>query len=113
MAVTKPIAYVQHKNGSRIVSTIVAIWVTSTTIGIPIMIINGNKRGDLSEDDERQNTCAFLSPSFAIVSSIFSFFLPCFVMIYLYYEIFKVSSKSVNEQIKVQCVRLIVTYYNI
>ena len=81
--------YVQHKSEGRIIFSIVAIWVTSTMIGVPIMIVNDiiRKRDNINEDEKG---CQFFSPIFVIISSIFSFFLPCFVMIYLYYEIFKV-----------------------
>ncbi|KAA0202315.1 hypothetical protein HAZT_HAZT007756 [Hyalella azteca] len=91
IAVTKPIAYIQHKKEGRIITTIVLIWVTSSMIGVPAMIINDPQK---SEDPQtvgepQEGDCGFSEHEFVIVSSIFSFFLPCFVMIYLYFEIFK------------------------
>ncbi|KAF2367904.1 G protein-coupled receptor rhodopsin-like [Trinorchestia longiramus] len=88
IAVTKPIAYIQHKKEGRIITTIVVIWVTSSMIGVPVMIINAP-----------EGECEFSEDEFVIVSSIFSFFLPCFVMIYLYYEIFKAIRQRANKPV--------------
>ncbi len=40
-------------------------------------------------DDEDLFVCAFYNPDFIIYSSLGSFYIPCFVMIFLYARIFK------------------------
>lgn len=49
--------------------------------------------------DEDEFVCAFYNPDFIIYSSLGSFYIPCFVMIYLYARIFKVSLSMPDQEI--------------
>lgn len=83
IAVTQPIKYSKHKNNKRVFLTIAVVWVVSAAIGSPIVL-------GLNTSPERiANLCVFYNSDFIIYSSLSSFYIPCIVMIYLYYKIFK------------------------
>ncbi|KAF8792574.1 Dopamine D2-like receptor like protein [Argiope bruennichi] len=83
IAVTQPIKYSKHKNNKRIFLTIIFVWLVSAAIGSPIVL-------GLNTSPERQpNLCVFYNSDFIIYSSLSSFYIPCLVMVYLYYKIFR------------------------
>ncbi|XP_054719158.1 dopamine D2-like receptor, partial [Uloborus diversus] len=83
IAVTQPIKYSKHKNNKRVFLTIVIVWLVSAAIGSPIVL-------GLNTSPERiPNLCVFYNSDFIICSSLSSFYIPCIVMIYLYYKIFR------------------------
>lgn len=85
IAVTQPIKYSKHKNGTRVIITIAFVWIVSAAIGSPIVL-------GLNTSPERiPELCVFYNSDFIIYSSLSSFYIPCIIMIYLYYKIFKVS----------------------
>ncbi|CAH1164862.1 unnamed protein product [Phyllotreta striolata] len=83
IAVTQPIKYAKHKNNRRIWLTIVLVWVISAAIGSPI-VLGLNNTPDRDED-----ACLFYNNDFVIYSSLSSFYIPCIIMVFLYYSIFK------------------------
>ncbi|XP_028969126.1 dopamine D2-like receptor [Galendromus occidentalis] len=84
IAVTQPIKYSKHKNSFRVAITIAAVWVISMAIGTPIIL-------GLNTSSERvPHLCVFYNSDFILYSSLTSFYIPCLVMILLYYRIFKV-----------------------
>lgn len=87
MAVTKPIQYTTHKSMSRVTGSICLVWIISAAIGSPIFL--GLNVPDDGRDRD-SSTCIFHNADFIIYSSMFSFFIPCIIMIYLYYRILKV-----------------------
>ena len=44
----------------------------------------------VGEEGDNVKICAFFNPDFIIYSSLGSFYIPCFIMIILYFRIFKV-----------------------
>ncbi|CAG0879214.1 unnamed protein product [Darwinula stevensoni] len=83
IAVTHPIKYAKHKNSSRVVMTIALVWVISAAIGSPIVLgLNYTPNREL-------NICAFYNSDFIIYSSLSSFYIPCIIMVFLYWRIFK------------------------
>ncbi|XP_015920481.1 dopamine D2-like receptor [Parasteatoda tepidariorum] len=83
IAVTQPIKYSKHKNNKRVFLTIIFVWLVSAAIGSPIVL-------GLNTSPERQpNLCVFYNSDFIIYSSLSSFYIPCLVMVYLYYKIFR------------------------
>ncbi|XP_068235788.1 dopamine D2-like receptor [Palaemon carinicauda] len=100
IAVTQPIKYAHSKNNKRIVLTIMFIWFVSAIIGLPLIFVNQWKGGKASPNssseecrgdgvDNSANHCSFVNADFILYSSLFSFYIPCIVMIYLYIRIFK------------------------
>lgn len=100
IAVTQPIKYAHTKNNKRIVLTIIIIWFVSAIIGLPLIFVNqwkGTKKDPNSSSeecrgegfDDSANHCTFVNADFILYSSLFSFYIPCIVMIYLYIRIFK------------------------
>ena len=87
IAVTKPIKYAKHKNNRRAWLTIVFVWALSAAIGSPIVL------GLNNTPDRVPHLCMFYNSDFILYSSLTSFYIPCFIMIYLYYSIFKVRIK--------------------
>jgi dopamine receptor D2 len=82
--VTEPIKYAKHKNERRVWLTIGLVWVISAAIGSPIVL------GLNNTPDRIPDLCVFYNSDFIIYSSLSSFYIPCIIMIFLYYSIFKV-----------------------
>ncbi len=56
-----------------------------------VLVEAANSTG--GHDQEEAFVCAFYNPDFIIWSSLGSFYIPCFVMIFLYMKIFSVRMK--------------------
>lgn len=87
IAVTQPIKYAKHKNNRRVWLTILLVWAISAAIGSPIVL------GLNNTPDRIPDQCLFYNTDFIIYSSLSSFYIPCIIMIFLYYNIFKVEHK--------------------
>lgn len=85
IAVTQPIKYAKHKNTRRVWLTIALVWMISAAIGSPIVL------GLNNTPDRVADACLFYNSDFIIYSSLSSFYIPCIIMVFLYYNIFKVS----------------------
>ncbi|XP_067206278.1 dopamine D2-like receptor isoform X3 [Linepithema humile] len=83
IAVTQPIKYARHKNNRRVWLTILLVWVISAAIGSPIVL------GLNNTSDRIPDQCLFYNTDFIIYSSLSSFYIPCIIMVFLYYNIFK------------------------
>ena len=61
------------------------VWLVSAAIGMPIVL-------GLNNTPERiPDLCLFYNTDFIIYSSLSSFYIPCMIMIVLYFNIYKVS----------------------
>ncbi|XP_074026194.1 dopamine D2-like receptor [Leptinotarsa decemlineata] len=87
IAVTQPIKYAKHKNTRRVWLTIALVWVISAAIGSPIVL------GLNNTPDRVADACLFYNSDFLIYSSLSSFYIPCTIMVFLYYNIFKALRK--------------------
>lgn len=83
IAVTQPIKYAKHKNNRRVWLTILLVWAISAAIGSPIVL------GLNNTPDRIPDQCMFYNTDFIIYSSLSSFYIPCIIMVFLYYNIFK------------------------
>ncbi|XP_044729159.1 dopamine D2-like receptor, partial [Chrysoperla carnea] len=83
IAVTQPMKYARHKNNRRVWLTIALVWVISMAIGSPIVL------GLNNTPDRVADACLFYNSDFIIYSSLSSFYIPCIIMIFLYFNIFK------------------------
>ncbi|XP_053973390.1 dopamine D2-like receptor isoform X1 [Hylaeus volcanicus] len=83
IAVTQPIKYAKHKNNRRVWMTILLVWAISAAIGSPIVL------GLNNTPDRIPDQCLFYNTDFIIYSSLSSFYIPCIIMVFLYYNIFK------------------------
>ncbi|XP_011334384.1 dopamine D2-like receptor isoform X3 [Ooceraea biroi] len=83
IAVTQPIKYAKHKNNRRVWLTILLVWAISAAIGSPIVL------GLNNTPDRTPDQCLFYNTDFIIYSSLSSFYIPCIIMVFLYYNIFK------------------------
>ncbi|KAJ0176317.1 hypothetical protein K1T71_008491 [Dendrolimus kikuchii] len=92
IAVTQPIKYAKHKNNRRVWFTIVLVWLISATIGAPIVL------GLNDTPDRNFDECLFNSQNYVIYSSLGSFYIPCIMMMFLYYNIFKALRKRAKKQ---------------
>ena len=93
MAVTRPIKYAKHKSNNRVALTIGIVWIISLGIGSPIVF-------GLNTSPERiPELCIFYNSDFIIYSSLGSFYIPCCLMVFLYYKIFKAIRKRAKRQI--------------
>ncbi|XP_050299025.1 dopamine D2-like receptor isoform X2 [Anthonomus grandis grandis] len=92
IAVTQPIKYAKHKNNRRIWLTIVLVWVISAAIGSPIVL------GLNNTPDRISDACLFFNTDFILFSSLSSFYIPCIIMVFLYYSIFKALKNRAMQQ---------------
>ncbi|XP_048515832.1 dopamine D2-like receptor isoform X2 [Athalia rosae] len=83
IAVTQPIKYAKHKNNRRVWLTILLVWAISAAIGSPIVLGLNNTPNRIPD------LCLFYNTDFIIYSSLSSFYIPCIIMVFLYYNIFK------------------------
>jgi len=84
IAVTQPLKYARHKNSKRVYVMLALSWIVSLTISSPIAL-------GMNYTDRRRQTpelCIFYNSDFIIFSSMGSFYIPCIVMILLYWRIF-------------------------
>uniref|UniRef100_A0A0N5BN31 G_PROTEIN_RECEP_F1_2 domain-containing protein n=1 Tax=Strongyloides papillosus TaxID=174720 RepID=A0A0N5BN31_STREA len=82
-AVSSPIEYSrQSKNIKRVLLILLAIWIISFSLASPIVLGVNEPPADAS-----QNECRLYSASFSISSSIISFVIPCFVVLFVYIRI--------------------------
>ncbi|KAG6464680.1 hypothetical protein O3G_MSEX014668 [Manduca sexta] len=92
IAVTQPIKYAKHKNNRRVWFTIVLVWLISAAIGAPIVL------GLNDTPDRNFDECLFNSQNYIIYSSMGSFYIPCIMMMFLYYNIFKALRNRAKKQ---------------
>ncbi|KAI1285973.1 Dopamine D2-like receptor [Halotydeus destructor] len=84
IAVTKPIQYSKHRhNNKRVALTIGIVWIISLAIGLPIVL------GLNNSVDRIPQLCMFYNSDFIIYSSLGSFYIPCVLMVFLYWRIFR------------------------
>ncbi|XP_057329705.1 dopamine D2-like receptor isoform X2 [Microplitis mediator] len=83
IAVTQPIKYAKHKNNRRVWMTILLVWAISAAIGSPIVL------GLNNTPDRVPDLCLFYNSDFILYSSLSSFYIPCIIMVFLYWNIFK------------------------
>ncbi|KAL7038832.1 hypothetical protein ACKWTF_009709 [Chironomus riparius] len=83
IAVTQPIKYAKHKNSRRVCLTILLVWAISAAIGSPIVL------GLNNTPDRLPDLCLFYNSDFIVYSSLSSFYIPCIIMVFLYWSIFK------------------------
>lgn len=105
IAVTQPIKYAKHKSNARVWMMIGVAWLVSGAIGSPIVL------GLNNTPDRSPNQCLFNNTDYVIYSSLGSFYIPCIIMMFLYFNIFKVNDNfhsldhligQVLEQIKIK-----------
>ncbi|XP_022112843.2 dopamine D2-like receptor isoform X3 [Pieris rapae] len=92
IAVTQPIKYAKHKNNRRVWFTIVLVWMISAAIGAPIVL------GLNDTPDRNYDECLFNSLNYVLYSSLGSFYIPCIMMMFLYYNIFKALRNRAKKQ---------------
>uniref|UniRef100_A0A915PJG6 G-protein coupled receptors family 1 profile domain-containing protein n=1 Tax=Setaria digitata TaxID=48799 RepID=A0A915PJG6_9BILA len=82
-AVTHPISY-SHKSHDtrRVIFIMIAIWVISLALASPIVLgVN------IRPSDADPYECRFYNPIFSISSSMISFVIPCFIVLFVYIRI--------------------------
>ncbi|XP_066264916.1 D(4) dopamine receptor-like [Branchiostoma lanceolatum] len=84
-AVTWPVHYAKHKSKSRPILTVSLVWLLSFAISCPLLFgVN-----DPDVGPRQAGSCGLESGDYVIYSSVCSFFIPCTVMLVLYYKILK------------------------
>ncbi|KAI6190342.1 Dopamine receptor 2 [Aphelenchoides bicaudatus] len=82
-AVSRPIQYSrQSQNIRRVIMILIGIWIISLALASP-MVFGANNR----PEDASPYECRFYNPEFSIGSSIVSFVIPCFVVLFVYIRI--------------------------
>ncbi|XP_054087233.1 dopamine D2-like receptor isoform X2 [Zeugodacus cucurbitae] len=92
IAVTRPIEYAKHRNSPRVCLTILLAWAISAAIGLPIVMgLNNTPNRD-------PGLCVFYNNLFILCSSLSSFYIPCIIMVFLYWNIFRALSMRAKKQ---------------
>ncbi|MFH4977669.1 hypothetical protein AB6A40_004378 [Gnathostoma spinigerum] len=87
VAATRPAEYKTPKHRNRVYSSIALAWTFSIGLSLPLGVgFNERARQVLAEE----HICGIYNPVYMLSSSIFAFFLPCFIMIGTYSYIFYV-----------------------
>lgn len=82
LAIAHPIAYSAGSSSTRAILTIFVVWLISCCVGAPIIL-------GLNTSPERDSTkCMLYNSTFIFWSSLTSFYVPCIIMIGLYWRIF-------------------------
>ncbi|CAH2241619.1 dopamine D2-like receptor [Pararge aegeria] len=92
IAVTQPIKYAKHKSNARVWVMIAVAWSVSGAIGSPV-VLGLNNTPDRSPDQ-----CLFNNTDYVIYSSLGSFYIPCIIMMFLYYRIFEAIRQRAKKQ---------------
>ena len=83
---TQPIRYSRHRhNHRRVYVTLGLTWVISVSVSLPIAV-------GMNYTERRRETpwlCTFYNSDFLIYSSMLSFYIPCLLMIFLYFKTFR------------------------
>ncbi|CAH1799927.1 unnamed protein product [Owenia fusiformis] len=95
-AVVTPISYTTHKWSVGVIISLSIVWITSLIIGLlPIIIWTDTVVSRLNETE----ICELpVDPIFATVSSTFSFFVPCILIIICYIVILSALKKRLTEK---------------
>ncbi|XP_071480421.1 probable G-protein coupled receptor No18 [Diadema antillarum] len=101
LAITRPIKYARRRTPCMAMVVILSMWSVSFLISIPALIYVGGF------DSEGQGECALnVSPIFQVISSALSFYIPCFILLIVYYKIFRsvmaLSAKKPGMREKIQ-----------
>ncbi|CAB3399548.1 unnamed protein product [Caenorhabditis bovis] len=81
IAIGHPISYAQYgARGGRAMVSITVVWGVSIAVALPLL---------LGVNPMENEQCELANPYFNLISSVFSFFIPCIAMIILYTIIFR------------------------
>lgn len=84
LAITRPIQYAIKRTPLMAFFTVIAAWGLSFVISIPALLFVGGY------DEMATGHCQLnVSPIFQVLSSCVSFYIPCFVLLITYYQIFR------------------------
>ena len=102
IAVTRPIQYAKHRNSCRVYVTLALTWIVSIAVSLPIPL-------GINYTPQRARTpwlCILYNSDFIIFSSMTSlvtwssmtsFYVPCVLMIFLYWRTFRAISARANK----------------
>ncbi|KAL7848081.1 hypothetical protein AOLI_G00227990 [Acnodon oligacanthus] len=101
VAVTRPLRYKALLNKWKARIIVCAVWVNSALISfVPIMSDHSNTFGNSMEIElcrQDKRCCDFnLNPTYAIISSVISFYLPLVVMLFVYGHVFVIANQQVK-----------------
>ncbi|XP_076335455.1 putative tyramine receptor 2 [Tachypleus tridentatus] len=87
-AITSPMSYVVKRNSKLAIIMIAGVWVLSGLITCPPIF------GWHESDRENSSSCGYnTNVGYVVYSALGSFFIPAFVMVYVYYRIFAAAKK--------------------
>ena len=99
-AIHDPINYATKRTLKRVLLSIAIVWGASALISIPPLIGWNNASGHLL--DETSNICALTDEkSFVVYSALGSFYVPLFIMTFVYVKIFIATKRRLRE--RAQC----------
>ncbi|XP_025262814.1 5-hydroxytryptamine receptor 1 isoform X2 [Camponotus floridanus] len=99
-AITKPLQYGVKRTPRRMIIYVSLVWLGAACISLPPLLIMGNEH---TYSDTGPSHCSVCQNFFyQIYATLGSFYIPLFVMIWVYYKIFCAARKIVLEEIRAQ-----------
>ncbi len=87
-AITKPHAYATKRTWTSAGISVSCAWLISVTLSVPVLVFIGGS--DVANTKECH---VITTPAFAIAGPLTSFFLPCLVVVVIYWRIFRAAQK--------------------
>ncbi|KAJ8026001.1 Alpha-2A adrenergic receptor [Holothuria leucospilota] len=85
LAINHPIQYAIRRTPTMAAIVIISMWLFCFMISIPALVAVGG-----FDESKGQGECALnVSPIFQISSSMLSFYFPCFILLFVYYKIYR------------------------
>ncbi|XP_067206411.1 5-hydroxytryptamine receptor 1 isoform X3 [Linepithema humile] len=99
-AITKPLKYGVKRTPRRMIIYVSLVWIGAACISLPPLLVMGNQHTHPETGASQCSVCQHFF--YQIYATLGSFYIPLFVMIEVYYKIFRAARKIVLEEIKAQ-----------
>lgn len=94
LAITRPIWYAKKRTPLMAFGGIAAAWIMSIVLSIPALIFVGGYDPEISKE-----CVLIITPIFAVLSSVISFYVPCIIVLIVYYHIFMAARKHSRRRV--------------
>ena len=94
LAITRPIWYAKKRTSLSALIAIAAAWALSIVLSVPALIFVGGYDPAISTE-----CVLIITPIFAIISSLISFYIPCVIVLIVYYHILKAARKHSRRRV--------------
>ncbi|RWS01106.1 5-hydroxytryptamine receptor 1-like protein, partial [Dinothrombium tinctorium] len=94
LAITQPLTYGVRRTTKRILTMIIAVWVSACLISVPPLLVFGNDYGT-----ESMPTCGYSQNLiYQLYATLGAFYIPLVIMLILYYKIYVAAKKVIEAE---------------